>query len=157
ESTRLAARRSQEALGVLVAADGPVDAAAEPTFDLPPMVEEPTWMATRPDLKLFSAAQRATERVWRDSFKDYFPTVSASFDPQGLSPAGLFQPSRTWRVLFSASAPIFDGGQRRATARVRESAAEASKLSLTSLQIQARSEVRVAREAAASTERSLQN
>jgi outer membrane protein len=156
ENTRLAARRAQEALGVLVAADGPVDAASEPTFDLPATIDEPTWMATRPDMKLFSATQRATERVWRDTFKEYFPTVFASFDPQVLTPAGLFQPSRTWRLTFSASQPIFDGGQRKASARIRESAAEASKFSLTALQIQARSEVRLAREAAASTERALQ-
>jgi len=36
EDARLAIRRAQEALGVLIASDGPADAAAEPTFDLPP-------------------------------------------------------------------------------------------------------------------------
>ena len=34
-ATRLALRRAQEALGVLVAADGPLDAGAEPVFDAP--------------------------------------------------------------------------------------------------------------------------
>src|SRR4029453_4085576 len=115
-----------------------------------------TWMAARPDLQLFTATERAAERTSRDSFKDYFPTVFASFDPQALTPAGLFQPSRTWRLTFFASTPLFEGGQRKAWARIRESAAEASKFSLTSLQIQARSEVRMAREAAASTERALE-
>ena len=36
EVARLALYRAQEALGVLVVADGPVDAADEPAFDLPP-------------------------------------------------------------------------------------------------------------------------
>ena len=36
EEARLLIRRAQEALGVLIAADGPVDAAAEPVFDVPP-------------------------------------------------------------------------------------------------------------------------
>lgn len=156
ENTRLAVRRAQEALGVLVVADGPVDAAAEPTFDVPPVGEESTWMAARPDIQLFTATERAAERVWRDSFKDHFPTVFASFDPQALTPSGLFQPSRTWRLSFSLSQPIFDAGQRQGAALVREAAAAFSRSSLASLQIQARAEVRMAREAVESTERALQ-
>lgn len=155
ENGRLAARRAQEALGVLMAADGPVDAAAEPTFAVPPIADEPTWMAARPDLRLFTAAERAAERVSRDSFKDYVPTVLASFDPQAVTPSGLFQPSRTWRLTFFVAQPIFDAGQRRAVARGREAAAESSRFQLASLQIQARSEVRMAQEAVRSTERAL--
>ena len=146
EITRLAARRAQEALGVLMAADGPVDAAAEPMFEVPTIADEPTWMAARPDLQLFAATERAAERTSRDSFKDYFPTVFASFDPQAVTPSGLFQPSRTWRLTFSASQSIFDGGQRKGMARVREAAAASSRFQLTSAQIQARSEVRMAQE-----------
>jgi outer membrane protein len=157
ENRRLAARRAQEALGVLMAAGGPVDAAAEPTFDLPPVGDEPTWMAARPDLRLFTAAERAAERVSRDSFKDYFPTVNASFDPQAVTPSGLFQPSRTWRLSFFASQPIFDAGQRRGLARARAAAVESSRFELASLQIQARSEVRMAQEAVRSTERALES
>jgi outer membrane protein TolC len=155
EITRLAARRAQEALGVLMAADGPVDAAAEPMFEVPTIADEPTWMAARPDLRLFNATERAAERTSRDSFKDYFPTVFASFDPQVVTPAGLFQPSRTWRLTFSASQSIFDGGQRKGMARVREAAAASSRFQLTSAQIQARSEVRMAQEDVRATERAL--
>lgn len=158
ENTRLAVRRAQEALGVLMATDGPVDAAGEPAFDLPasPAIsDERTWMAARPDVQLFTAAERAAERVRRDSFKDYFPGVMASFDPQGVMPSGLFQPSRTWRLTFSLSQPIFDAGQRSGVAHVREAALDLSRLTLTSLQIQARSEVRMAQESVQSTERAL--
>jgi len=155
EITRLAARRAQEALGVLTATDGPVDAAAEPMFEVPTIADEPTWMAARPDLQLFAATQRAAERTSRDSFKDYFPTVFASFDPQAVTPSGLFQPSRTWRLTFSASQSIFDGGQRKGMARVREADAASSRFQLTSAQIQARSEVRMAQEDVRATERAL--
>ncbi|HET7153897.1 MAG TPA: TolC family protein [Hyphomicrobiaceae bacterium] len=157
EITRLAARRAQEALGVLMAANGPVDAAAEPAFDVPPVADEPSWMAARSDLQLFAATERAAERTLRDSFKDYFPTVVVSFDPQAVAPSGLFQPSRTWRLTFSASQPIFDGGQRKGLARVREATQESSKLQLTSAQIQARSEVRMAQEEVLSAERALES
>lgn len=158
ENARLAVRRAQEALGVLMAADGPVDAAGEPAFELPasPAIhDEPTWMAARTDVRLFTATERAADRVWRDSFKDFFPTATASFDPQDVTPSGLFQPSRTWRFTISLSQPIFDGGQRRGLARLRQSAAETSKLALASVQIQARSEVRLAQETVQSTERAL--
>jgi outer membrane protein len=157
EIARLAARRAQEALGVLMAADGPVDAAAEPAFDVPTIADEPTWMAARSDLQLFTATERAADRTWRDSFKDYFPTVFASFEPQAVTPSGLFQPSRTWRLTFSASQPIFDAGQRKGVARVREAAATSSRLQLASAQIQARAEVRMAQEGVRSTERALES
>ena len=157
EIAQLATRRAQEALGVLMAVDGPVDAAAEPTFEVPPVGEESAWMGIRPDLQLFAATQRAAERTSRDSFKDYFPTASVSFDPQFVTPSGLFQPSRTWRLMFSASQSIFDGGQRKGLARVREADAASSRLQLTSAQIQARSEVRVAQDGVRSTERALES
>jgi outer membrane protein len=158
ENAGLAVRRAQEALGVLIAADGPVDAAGEPTFDLPaaPAIsDEAAWMAARTDLRLSTATDRALERVWHDSAKDYFPTATASFDPQALSPSGAFTSSRTWRFTISVSQPIFDGGQRKGLSRFRQAAAEASKLALTSAQIQARSEVRLAQETVQSTERAL--
>jgi outer membrane protein TolC len=155
ENARLAVLRAQEALGVLMAADGPVDAAAEPSFDIPPTIDETTWVRARTDLRLQTATQRAFDRVWRDSSKDFFPTGIASFDPQGVTPAGAFAPARTWRFAVSFSQPIFDGGQRRGLRRFREAAARASELALASTQIQARSEVRLAQEVVRSTERAV--
>lgn len=159
ENAQLGVRRAQEALGVLVVANGPVDAAGEPVFDvtsqLAPFNAEAAWMAARPDIRLFAASERAADRVWRDSFKDFFPTATASFDPQGVTPAGAFAPSRTWRFTVSFSQPVFDGGQRGGLRRFREATAQASKLALASTEIQARSEVRLAQEVVRSTERTL--
>ena len=93
---------------MLMAADGPVDAAAEPAFDIPPataMADETAWMAARTDVRLSLATQRAVERVWHDSSKDYFPTAIASFDPQALTPSGAFSTSQdSWRFAVSVSA-----------------------------------------------------
>jgi outer membrane protein TolC len=160
ENAGLAVRRAQEALGVLVVANGPVDAAAEPVFDIPPTpaaADETAWMASRTDVRLSVATQRAFERVWRDSRKDYFPTATASFDPQLLTPSGAFTSSRSWRFAVSVSQPIFDGGQRKGLAKTREAAANASRFGLASLQNQARSEVRLAEETVRSTERAVQS
>src|SRR5438552_7914350 len=85
EAARLALYRAQEALGVLLVADGPVDAIDEPTFDTLPdvgsgfsrTVADDTLLQFRPDLKLFSAQQQAADRVLRDSSKDYWPYLEA--------------------------------------------------------------------------------
>lgn len=112
-------------------------------------------MAARTDLRLATAIQRAFERVWRDSTKDYLPTATASFDPQALAPSGAFTSSRSWRLTLSVSQPVFDGGQRKGVSRVRQAADDASKLAVTSIQIQARAEVRLAQETLQSGERAL--
>ena len=155
EAAGLAVRIAQEALGVLIAANGPVDAAAQPIFDVPATVDEAVWMDTRSDIRLSAATQRAFERVWHDTKKDYFPTATASFDPQVLTPSGVFTASRSWRLALGVSVPVFDAGQRRGLSKIRESAATAAKFSLANLQNQARSEVRLALEAVRSTERAL--
>jgi multidrug efflux system outer membrane protein len=158
ENARLAVLRSQEALGVLMAAKGPVDASEDPVFAVPPvaqMTDEDAWMSARSDVRLSVATQRAFERVWKDSYKDYFPTAIASFDPQALTPSGAFTAARGWRLGIALSQPIFDAGQRRGVSKLRESAANSARFGLESLHNEARSEVRVAREAVASYERTL--
>jgi outer membrane protein TolC len=157
ENAGLAVLRAQEALGVLIVADGPVDAGPEPAFDIPTTIDEPTWMLARPDVQLFTAAERAADRVWRDSFKDFFPTGIASFDPQSITPAGAFSSPRTWRFTVAFSQPVFDGGQRSGLKRFREAEARSSRLALTNLQIQARSEVRLAQATVRSSARALES
>ena len=155
ENAQLGVRRAQEALGVLVAANGPIDAASEPGFDVTGPVEESAWMSARADVRLFTATERAADRVWRDSFKDFFPTAIASFDPQAITPANIFTNQRSWRFAVSFSQPIFDAGQRSGLKRFRESALNMSRFALQGLQIQARSEVRLAQETVRSSERAL--
>jgi len=177
EATRLALRRAQEALGVLMVAGAPIDAAAEPILEVPAVppsgtppsatppgtappsppqtVDDAAWLGTRTDIRLFTADVRAAERVLRDSSKDYYPTAAASFVPQAVAPAGAFTLSRTWRLFVSASFEVFDSGDRRALKQLRQAALDTSKLALTAAEVQARSEVRAADESVKSTERAL--
>ena len=155
ETAHLAVRRAQEALGVLIVSDGPADTAGDPVFVIPPIADEAGWMAMRPDIRLFTAEERAADRVWKDSSKDWFPTATATFDPQALVPASIFTSARSWRFLVSFSAPVFDSGQRRGQKRVREASYNLARLTLTGQQIRARSEVRMAQEAVRRTERVL--
>ncbi len=64
-----------------------------------PITDEAGWMALRPDVRLFAAEERAADRVWRDSSKDWFPTAIATFDPQALVPASIFSSARSWRFV----------------------------------------------------------
>ncbi|HUR21479.1 MAG TPA: TolC family protein [Vicinamibacterales bacterium] len=164
ENARMALRRAQEALGVILAADGPVDAGGEPPLDVEGALREAgvdqapnasAWMAMRPDVKRQTLQIEAAKRVVVDSRKDWFPTGTASLDPQFITPAGLFQPSRTWRLTLSFSQPIFDGGQRRATRALRQVTVDALTLGLTSIEIRARADVRVAQAALDSAQRTL--
>jgi outer membrane protein len=157
EASRLALRRSQEALGVLLAADKPLDAASEPAFEIPTAPGDESWLAQRADVQLFGANVTAADRVWRDSWKDWVPTASASWQPQWIHPAGLFAPSRTWQAVIGVDIPVFDGGERRAVKRQRQIARDTFQLQLDDLRLRVRAELRTAQAAVDSTERAVGN
>ena len=85
EIARLALYRSQEALGVLVTEDVPVDAQDEPVFEIP---EETATLSTvdqtvqqRTDIKLANLQVFAAQRIVSDSWKDWLPSVTGLFQP----------------------------------------------------------------------------
>jgi outer membrane protein TolC len=157
EEARLALRRAQEALGVLMAAAGPVDVAEEPQLTVPePAVPDEELLAGRQDLRVIVAREAAAQRVAGDAWKDYLPSVSALFTPQVLAPAGLFANARSWRASVLFTVPLFDMGQRRGQAREREALVDIVRAERTGAERQASSEIRTAREAVQSTERALE-
>jgi outer membrane protein TolC len=168
EVARLALYRSQEALGVLIAADGPADATDEPDFSIaaeaasgsspPPQTFPASLVASafrRTDLQLLATREQAAERIVRDSSKDWYPTVDAIFQPSTTYPAQFFLPQNSWRFLVQANVPLFDSGQRSAVRAQRQSDVEQARASLSGATMEANSQVRAAREAIASNERSL--
>jgi outer membrane protein TolC len=154
ENTKLALRRAQEALGVLMAEDGPVDASGVPSFDVPPPAADAEAAASRPDLRAQAATVDAARRVLNDAWKVLLPSAAVSFTPQYITPAGLFQPSKTWRLVFTISQDLFDARPKTERA-LRTVLLQRAQYAQTAAEIQARSEIRVAREAAASNERAL--
>lgn len=157
EGIRVVLRASQEALGVIIAADGPVDAGADPVFDMAGAFEDTAWRTARPDLITQAAIQRAAERVVKDSWRDWVPTATASFDPTFLHPASLFTPAGTWRLTLSATEPIYEGGQRRIALTQRQISLDQSKIELSAAEIRAQAEVRLAQESLRSLERALES
>src|SRR5687768_1118366 len=95
ETAHLALYRAQEALGVLLAEDGPVDAADEPTFDAPESATLQGVPMLRTDLKLFAAQQQAAERIVRDSSADWRPSLNAIFQPSTVYPSQFFLPQHS--------------------------------------------------------------
>jgi outer membrane protein TolC len=156
ETARLAVYRAQEALGVLLVADGPVDAIDEPLFAAPPDAAVPAAPPLlRTDLKLFAAEQQAAERALGDSSKDRLPYVEALFQPSTTYPAQFFLPQNSWRLLLQLSVPLFDSGQREALKLERQAAVDVSRATFARALTDARSEGRAGREAVASAERGL--
>lgn len=144
EDALLAIRRTQEALGVLVAADGPVDASDEPLFE---NVADASSLDLRTDLRLVAARQSAAERVVADSWKDRLPSVTALFTPQFSAPTGLFATSRSLRGSLVLAVPLFDGGSRAGQLLERTALLDAITAERAGLERQVSSEVRTAREA----------
>jgi outer membrane protein TolC len=145
ERSRAILRLAQEALGVLLAADRPIDTSGEPFFDTPPPGEADETLDERTDLRLLEAQHAAAERVLRDSWKDWMPTVDAAFSPAHVDPAGAFEEADTWRATLGARFPLYPGGARRADRHARSAEREAAAINLDQAELRARAEVRAAR------------
>jgi outer membrane protein TolC len=153
ELAQLLLRGAQEALGVATFTDAPLDASGEPALELggPPPGDD-AFLEQRPDVRLFSAQAEAAARVVRDAWKSWLPTGTAAFTPQYVTPAGFFEPAKTWRAVFFLQFPVYDG-TLRATRRQFTAEREAARLRFEALRVQARSEVRLAQESVARNER----
>jgi len=157
ETLRLILRTAQEALGVVIAADGPIDAGADPVFDMTGAFDDNAWRAARPDLITRATLQRAAERVVHDSWRDWIPVATASFDPAYVTPAGIFSPPGTYRFTLSATQVLYEGGQRKILETQRRITLDQAKIELSQAEIEARSEVRLAQESVRALERTLES
>jgi outer membrane protein TolC len=144
ERSRGALALAQEALGLLMAADRPIDAGAEPIFEIPPEDAEPD-LTDRTDLRLLSARADAADRVLRDSWKDWLPELVGRFEPRAVEPPGAFEDASTWRAVLAARIPIYLGGERVADRHLRQAEFDAARVDLDQAQLQARAETRAAR------------
>lgn len=152
ELAALLVRRGQEALGVAVFAPGPLGAKGEPVLSAAIVPPDDSWLEKRPDVQLFTSELAGAERVASDAWKRWLPNVTASFTPRYVTPAGLFEPSKSWRAFFSLEVPIFDG-TLRPQRRLAIADREAARLRLEGLRNEARSELRIVQEAVRRTER----
>jgi hypothetical protein len=102
-------------------------------------------MAARPGVR------SPGNRVVRDNWKSWLPEGTAFFTPQYVTPAGFFAPARTWQAFFQLQIPIFDG-TIGSTRRLRVAERETARFRLDAVRLEARSEIRLARESVAQNE-----
>jgi outer membrane protein TolC len=138
--------RAQEALGVLVGADAPLDATEE--VQLPGTASEADAMreaeARRADLRAARGRIDAADHVLRDSYADYLPFLSAVVTPFGATYSALTSPSTGWQAQLVLTVPFFDGGFRYGAREERSAVLDETRIALDGALRQARSEVRTA-------------
>lgn len=146
EQAQLALYRAQEALGVLIAAETPVDALDEPAFEIP---DESTVVGVadqavqqRTDIRLGNLTVAANQRIVADSWKDWLPSVNGIFQPAYQHPGSVITPSTSWAAYIQFAVPVFDAGNRRSIKQQREVTLQQSEAQLTGQLRQARSEIR---------------
>ncbi|MGC4114466.1 MAG: TolC family protein [Myxococcales bacterium] len=163
ESTRAAAElsravlaRAQEALGVVLAVDGPVD--AEPEVPLPavPSLDDALkdMLARRTDVKVAEGRAAYAEKVVQDSWADYMPSLTGSFQPFYQAPETAV-PQTGWQATLVLSVPFYDGGFRYGARQEREAVSAQAKLGVEALSRQAQADLRAAFEALKRAEASL--
>jgi outer membrane protein TolC len=113
ESARTGLERAREALGVLLAADGPLD--VQP-FELPAAPELQQALTEAPrrrgDLKALAERLHISNSIAHDAWTDYTPIVTGVFQPFYQDPASLTQPQTGWQAQVLFSWPLYDGGFR---------------------------------------------
>lgn len=153
--------RAREALGVLVAADGPVEVEQQIELPAPPAPDEALQDAeeNRSDVKVTRQRTEAARRVLRDSWADYLPLLSAVLQPfyNSNTPPISTVPETGWQAQLVLTIPLFDGGTRYGLRRERSAAYEESKAQLEGLLRQARSDVRGSFEAVRRADESLRS
>jgi len=106
----------------------------------------PAGVATRADLRLWHERLRAAERVVRDGWTDYAPSLVATFQPFVQAPPTVLLPRWGWQVQLALAWTLFDGGFRQGAQRERRVRAHEAEAELRGSERQALSEVRSAEE-----------
>ena len=139
--------RVREALGVLVGANGPIDAVAEePALGQPPAMKPALddIQLRRSDIHLQETRAAIVRKVVRDSWADFMPLLTALFQPFYQNPPTLVQPLTGWQVLLTLTVPLYDGGLRYGQQRERRALLASAQANLEQVVRQARADVRAA-------------
>ncbi|MFT3928443.1 MAG: TolC family protein [Myxococcales bacterium] len=147
EQSLAALLQAQEALGVLVGADGPLD--AEDAFVLPEVTSgevarDSETPPERGDVLASRARLHAAHVVVKDRWADYTPTVNGQFMPFYNNPSTPTQPRTGWQAQILVTIPLFNGGFRIGLNREREALLAQTRAQLEAVARQAKSDVRVA-------------
>ena len=159
EILRVMLLRAQGALGVLVGEARPVDAVG--TVDLgdaaaPAETDPASLLQARADLASLEAQRLLAQRLVRDMWTYYLPTVVGAFVPLYQNPATIVQPQLSWQAQLLLSVPLYDGGLRYGLRRERSARLEQASAGLDGALRQAQVDVDVGRQAQERADRAAQ-
>ncbi|HVJ90748.1 MAG TPA: TolC family protein, partial [Labilithrix sp.] len=151
--------RAQEALGVAVGEDAPVDAAEEPLLATPPSVGAALEEARsrRADVVAQRDRVEIARKAVRDTWVEYLPVLSAVFQPFYQNPPTFTQPETGWQAQLLFTLPLFDGGVRYGLGDERRAVESQARARFEGSLRQARSEIRMGFEAMRRADEALLN
>ena len=139
---------AQEALGIMVGVDGPLDTANEPTLAAAPGLLEGLDRATgRTDVVAFALRRQAATKTVDDDWSDYAPYLVGVAEPFYESPATPTVPLTGYQLELLLTVPIYDGGLRYGRHDEHEALRDETRVAYEAGLRQARSDVRSAFEA----------
>jgi len=146
ERSLAALEEAQEALGVLVGRDRPVDASESFVLPTPPTLAQglADASARRGDVQADAARMRAAQRVVDDDWVEYAPLLVAQGLPFYHQPGTVAAPHTGWQLQVLLTIPFYDGGLRGAVFAERAANLAQDRAQLEATQRRAKSEVRVA-------------
>jgi len=147
ETAQTGLARAREALGLATGSDGPLDAGPEPDLPAPPAAAGTT-VDRRSDVAAARARFEAAAAAARYSWADWLPSLIATAQATHQSPVVAPAQPEAWQVQLVLSLPIFEGGLRLGQLQERRAVEREAQTLLDATLRQARSDVRLAAEAA---------
>ena len=138
--------RSQEALGILLGENEPVDVTDVPQIpEMPSLQQAIEESQGRADILLFRQQEKAADRSLNLSWTEYLPNVTVSGGPFYNEPSSAFSALKTgWQIQAVLSWYLYDGGARYGRTHEREALLEQARINLDTTLRQANSDVRTA-------------
>ncbi len=143
QNQEVALFRAREALGVLVAGDGSMDATEE-SFGAIPTLSDALNGADklRPDVLARRRAASAAQRTVDEAYADYLPYLNFIAYPFYQNNPTPTVPQTGWEAQLVLTLPIYDGGLRYGQEHERKALADEARLNVEATLRQAKSDVR---------------
>ncbi|HZJ54861.1 MAG TPA: TolC family protein [Myxococcaceae bacterium] len=137
--------RTQEALGILLGEDEPVDVEDVPQIPGMPTLEQALEESQgRADILLFRQQEKSADRSLNMSWTEYLPNITVFGQPFYQEPSSLTTPKTGWQIQAVLTWFLYDGGARYGRTHQREALLEQARVQLDLTLRQANSDVRAA-------------
>jgi outer membrane protein TolC len=145
QSTYVAVAQAREALGILVAATGPVDTVDEVDLGAVPTLAQALDEARdrRTDVKLLEQRLHGAKQAKGDIWAYYAPYLVATVVPEAADPPTALLPKFGWNAQLLLTLPLYDAGLRTGVSRERSALVAEAEVNLAAELRQAASDVRL--------------